>query len=167
MTLKNYTSVVQVDRTITEIEKLLIKVGAKKILKDYNEMGKVSALSFVWELNGKQIPVRLPARVERVAECLRRRFNGDESLTSSQRKTIKHMMQDPDSAERTIWRIMLDWLEANIAIMEIDQVNMMEALLPFTVMENGNTLYELIEKRGFDFKKLDRALEYRHPGVDE
>lgn len=144
MTLKNYTSIVPVDRTISEIEGILVKVGAKKILKDY-QGGKVVAISFIWELDGKVIPVRLPARFERVAEALRRRFNSDKSLTSHQLAMIRKMMKDPASCERTVWRILKDWLESNIAIMELDQLNMMEALLPFTIVKGDKTLYDLLE----------------------
>lgn len=47
MSLKNYTTSISVEKTIGEIEQILAKHGAKKILKDYDASGNITAVSFM------------------------------------------------------------------------------------------------------------------------
>jgi hypothetical protein len=147
--LKNYTTKINFNQSLIEIEKLLISIGAKKIIKEYDEQGIPKAVIFDFELEERRIPVRLPARIDRIPEALRRHFNNNKDSGAKYR--LKQAMQSPQNVG---WRILKDWLEANIAIMQLDQINMMEALLPFSVMTNGQTLYELLESHNFSFKSM-------------
>ena len=165
MILKNYTTNKNYLRTISEIEQLLAEVGAKKILKEYNDQKEVFALSFIILFKEQEIPIRLPARVDRIPAALRNHYNNNTSLTSSQRSLIKSAMSDPERARNIGWRIVQDWLESNLAIMSLDQINLLEALLPFTQWgKNGMTLYDLLEQQDFNPQKLGKALLLEHKG---
>lgn len=48
-----------------------------------------------------------------------------------------------DQAERVAWRIVKDWVEAQMAILESEQVSMDQVFLPYMVNQEGKTLYEL------------------------
>lgn len=50
---------------------------------------------------------------------------------------------DREQAERVAWRIIKDWIEAQMAILESEMVTMDEIFLPYTLDNKGNTLYQL------------------------
>lgn len=160
MILKNYTTNKDYLRTIGEIEQMLSKIGARKIMKEYNEQGEVFALSFTILYKEQEIPIRLPARIERIPSALRHHYNNNKETTSSQRSLLKQAMQDTNRARNIGWRILQDWLEATLSIMQLDQINMLEALLPFTQWgKEGKTLYDLLEQQDFNPKKMGLLLE--------
>ena len=49
---------------------------------------------------------------------------------------------DRAQAERVAWRIVKDWVEAQMAILESEMVQMDEIFLPYMVNDNGQTLFE-------------------------
>lgn len=51
--LKNYTTGICWDRTVLEVERMLVEFGATGIMKEYEEYGVVSALSFRIAVDGK------------------------------------------------------------------------------------------------------------------
>lgn len=46
MALKNYTTSISVEKTLSEIQGKLAYVGAKRIMTEYDDTGNVVALSF-------------------------------------------------------------------------------------------------------------------------
>lgn len=156
MILKNYTTDKSYLRTIPEIEALLVSIGAQKILKDYDNEGICIALSFIISFDEKTIPIKLPARIDRIPAALRRLYNNDKTLTSAQRTLLKKAMSEPGRARNIGWRIIQDWVEAQIAVKTLDQINMLEVFLPFTVMKEGKTMYELLEESSFDIKTMSQ-----------
>lgn len=159
MRLKNYTTTVNHAKTINEIESLLTSIGARRIMKEYDDNQKVIAITFDLEVMEKRVPFRMPSRIDRVPGALRKIHNEEKS--SSKRNLIKKSMNKPENIG---WRIIKDWLEANIAIMTLDQVNMAEALLPFAVVDpqGKETLYQLLERNEFNFGATGRnLLEYQ------
>lgn len=48
---------------------------------------------------------------------------------------------DYEQAERVAWRIIKDWVEAQMAILESQMVQMDEIFLPYMVDKQGQTLY--------------------------
>jgi hypothetical protein len=78
---------------------------------------------------------------------------------------IRRVMKEPERARNIGWRIIQDWLEAQIAVKTLDQINLLEALLPFTVWgKGGQTLYDLIEQSNFDLRNMAKTfmLEYEN-----
>ena len=49
---------------------------------------------------------------------------------------------DYEQAERVAWRIVKDWVEAQMAILESEMVKLDEIFLPYMVNDAGQTLYE-------------------------
>ena len=62
MAILNYTTTVDAFKTVSEIEYILMKHGARAILKDYDN-GSLTGLFFLIDRNGQQIPIRLPAKI--------------------------------------------------------------------------------------------------------
>ena len=54
-----------------------------------------------------------------------------------------------EHAERVAWRIVRDWLDAQLALIETQQATADQVLLPYRVLEGGRTVYEaVIEQQG-------------------
>jgi len=67
MAILNYTTQIDVYKTVAEIEKILSEHGVMSIMKQYED-GQVVSLSFLIDDGEKKIPVRMPIRVD---ECLK------------------------------------------------------------------------------------------------
>lgn len=126
MPLLNYTTKVNVYTTLGEIQGQLVAHGAKKIVQDYDEDGHIAALSFLIDTPAGPRGIRLPANVDAVHAVL----------------TRQKVKCDRDQAERVAWRIVKDWVEAQMAILESEMVQMDEIFLPYMVDKSGQTLFQ-------------------------
>lgn len=102
MPIMNYTTKVDVFATLGEIQGQLVKHGAKKIMQDYDNDGHITALSFLIDTPNGPRGVKLPANVDAVWNVL----------------TKQKVKCDRDQAERVAWRIVKDWVAAQMAILE-------------------------------------------------
>lgn len=125
MPILNYTTKVDVYTTIGAIQGQLVKHGAKKIMQDYDDAGHISALSFLIDTPTGQCGIKLPANVEAVQKVLHR----------------QKVKCDRDQAERVAWRILKDWIEAQMAILESEMVQLDEIFLPYMVNSKGQTFF--------------------------
>ena len=89
MAIKNYASEKSLDAIFAELQKALGSHGAKQISYDYGDDGKVHGVQFVIKVNGRFIPIKLPARVEKAQAVLKRQW--DESTISHKRGREKPM----------------------------------------------------------------------------
>lgn len=126
MPILNYTTSVNVFKTIGEIQAQLVKHGAKKIMQDYDDEGRIAALSFLVETPTGLRGIRLPANVDAVHAVL----------------TRQRVKCDREQAERVAWRIVKDWVEAQMAILESEMVQVDEIFLPYMVNGSGQTLFQ-------------------------
>lgn len=129
MPIKNYTTKVPAAQTVGEIQGVLAIHGAKKVMMDYGDDGKVECVSFALVVDGVMQGFRLAARPEGV-------------LAVMARDGIKC---DQEQAERIAWRNLKDWITAQLALVETEQATMDELFLPMRVNMNGQTLYELMQ----------------------
>jgi len=53
----------------------------------------------------------------------------------------------PEHAERVAWRIVKDWVEAQLAIIRTEMVTLDQVMLPYMRGEDGQTVYELYVNR--------------------
>ena len=138
--LKNYTSTVPASRAMAFIENKLVQNGAKRILKTYDEDGRVEAMCFALNIDGVDVHFKLPARVANCEAVLR------ANLSSRARpETIKKI---PDQALRTAWKIVSDWVEAQMAMIELAQIEVMEVFMPY-IFDGKQTYYELVKEKGY------------------
>ena len=126
MPLLNYTTKVDVYTTLGEIQRQLVKHGAKKILQDYDDDGHIIALAFAIDTPTGPRGVRLPANVNAVYEVLLR----------------QKIKCDREQAERVAWRIVKDWVEAQMATLESEMVQIDEIFLPYMLNNSGQTVFE-------------------------
>ena len=138
--LKNYTSTISAARSQAFIEKKLVQHGARAIQKTYGPDGRVDAMCFSMHIEGREVFFKLPVRVANCEEVLR------ANLSSRARpETIKKI---PDQAERTAWKIESDWVEAQMAKIELAQIEVMEVFLPY-VFDGKQTYFEILKEKGY------------------
>lgn len=138
MAILNYTTTVDSFKTVSEIEYILMKHKAKSIMKNYDGES-ITGLSFLIDTGFQQIPVRLPVKVDECLEVLKR------EKKNSPRSSIKATREQ---AERVAWRILKDWIEAQMALLDIEMVEMQEIFLPYIEIQ-GQTIYEKLEQKNF------------------
>lgn len=139
--LLNYTTKVDAARTISEIQARLGKAGARNVTVDYAD-GLPVALSFAIETPIGLFAYRLPADVDAVQKLLIR-----QAQTGQLSRTAKFFSKE--QAARVGWRIVKDWLEAQLALIETEMVRLEQIMMPFLVMDTGRTLYEAFRDRQF------------------
>lgn len=139
MAILNYTTTVDSFKTVSEIEYILMKHKAKSIMKNYDGES-ITGLSFLIDTGVQQIPIRLPVKVD---ECLK-------VLKKEKRENPRKQIKDTrEQAERVAWRILKDWVEAQMALLDIEMVRFEEIFLPYIETDNGKTVYQRLEEKQF------------------
>ena len=139
--IKNYTTDISAEKTISEIQKILAQNGARGIMLEYDGSGTITDIFFKIILNNKELPFRLPAKAERVYQALW----GEKQKWEHNRYGEGWREQ----AQRIAWRICKTWLEAQITLINLEQAKMEEVFLPYLVMPSNKTLFETMEQNKF------------------
>ena len=139
--LKNYTSTVPAKRSIEYIEAKLVQHGATQIMKIYHKDYRLKAMFFSIRIDGVDMPFKLPANVDQCEKVLM--ANLSPRVQPVTRKKV------PQQAERTAWKILQDWVEVQMAMIELAQVDVMEVFLPYLFDgKEDKTFYEKMKLKG-------------------
>ena len=138
MPLLNYTTRIPAHKTAAEIQDILAKHGAKAVLIEYDN-GQVSALSFKAATPHGDMGFRLPINAEATLRVLLK--------DAPPRFTTK------EHAVRVSWRIVKDWVEAQMAILETRMVTLDQIFLPYLIFPEGDTLYQRMLATRFQLKE--------------
>jgi hypothetical protein len=137
--LKNYTSAVSIDQTISRIERALAGAGATGIMKEYKD-GMLSSLSFHVRLpTGRIVAVRLPANHEAVYQTMQQEVKRPRNGTMEKLRI---------QAMRTSWKLMQDWVEVQLSLIVLHQVDFMQVFLPY-VWDGKRTFYAALKEKQF------------------
>ncbi len=151
MALKSAYSDISIDKIFAELQKTLGQHGAKQISYDYGDDGRVQGVQFVIKVNDRFLPVRLPARVEKAQAVLKRQW--DAGIISHKR--AKEKTYGDEQAYRVAWKNILEWTQAQMALIEIEMAKLEEIFLPYMVDRSGKTYFETLEKRQFQLESGD------------
>jgi hypothetical protein len=133
MALKNYTTSIDADRTASEIAKMLRKAGAAAVLTEYDEKSEyVASLSFKMTMGGKDLMFKLPCDWEGALRAM------------SEDAKVPRRLCTREQAVRVSWRVVLDWVDAQLAFIQMNQAKAEALFVPFMLMRNGATLSETI-----------------------
>lgn len=116
------------EQTVAEIQMLLSKYGAKQVMTSYNDDGFLSGMSFSILLNDTLIPFQLPCDH---LPLWKRAERGETAY-----------IRDEQQARRVAWRQILRWIEAQLALVDLQMVKVEEVFLPYIITSSGKTLYE-------------------------
>jgi hypothetical protein len=155
MYLKNYTSDVPVSQTVHRIEQVLIRCGVSGITKEYGPNAEVSALTFHIKFEGdKTVAIRLPANRDAAWNALWIAYVDGDKLNSdgtalywnTRKKKVKGDFKD--QAERTAWKLVQDWVEVQMSMIQMKQADFVQVFLPY-VWDGTQTYYQKLKGTGF------------------
>jgi hypothetical protein len=138
-TFKNYTSEMTIERSIERIEKAVVAAGAIQFYKEYKE-GIVVGVVFVIPTKQGEMPIRLPARSEQAAK----KIYGSGAISGAQW----------EQAKRTAWANLRDWVEAQMALIQTEMVQVEEVFLPYWAVNKSQTLFEVMKQNDYKLPKL-------------
>lgn len=145
MPILNYTTSITVEKTVGQIQGMLAEAGAAAIMIEYDTERILSSVSFRIDYNGALVSFRLPAQLDPVYVILQNDYKVPRKLKSR------------EQAARVAWRIIKDWVEAQLAIVEAEQVEMVEVFLPFAQNpQTGETIFEQLAGNNFALLTHDR-----------
>jgi hypothetical protein len=132
--LLNYTTTVAAHKTAAEIQHKLVAAGARQILATYADDGRITGLSFMVQGPLGRRSYSLPVNADAVLKVM-----------SAYRSGVPNRYQTAEQAERVAWRILKDWIEAQLALAETQMVTLDQVMLPYmhTDDADGPTVYEL------------------------
>lgn len=115
----NYTTSVPVVRTLAEMQDMLARHGADGVATRYVETKPVG-LSFTLPTPSGRNTFDLPVDVAAV-----------QALLTAQKREHSRVDDRPAQAERVAWRIVKDWLEAQLALVAARMATLDEVMLPY------------------------------------
>ena len=118
--IKNYTSTVTVEKSIAYIEKKLTQFGVNHIIKKYGVDGDIKGIMFSLTVKGKELAFKLPAKVEICEEIFLK------AIKKPQKNTINLIHEQ---AQRTAWKLVSDWIDIQLAMVELGQKELIEIFL--------------------------------------
>lgn len=142
MSVLNYTTTIAASKTISEVQALLAKHGAGRIAVDYRD-GEPSGLTFSLTTPHGPRLFTLPVDVDAmhrllVAESRSGRLKGGKSKT---------VMESREQAERVAWRVIKDWLAAQLALVQTEMAAIDQVMLPYLQVDSERTLYAAYRER--------------------
>lgn len=129
MPIKNYTTGIKAEKTVAEIQAMLARAGANAVLIEYGPDAVLTAVSFKIETPYGIVGFCLPANV-------------DKTLAVLQRQRVPKGLQTAEQAARVAWRIIKDWVAAQLALVETEMVSVDQVFLPYALTDGKETLYE-------------------------
>lgn len=148
MNIKNYTSEIDPSKSMANIEKWLVEIGASNINKIYVDKICTGITFLYFDLQMKQtIAFHLKVQVK---ECFEIFWKQRAQKNDKTRKT------DMDQANRSAWKILSDWAEIQCSMILLGQATPLQMFLPFVYdVKNNETLYDKISSG-----KMNHLLTY-------
>ena len=147
MPLKNYTTEISAMKSVGEIQGKLVAHGASAIMINYGADKQPESLSFIVPSGQGDIPFQLPANIKKVERILLNMRSRKPKEWQSDYKQVMDRIQK--QAARVAWRILKDWVDAQLAIIETDMVTLEQVFLPYMQVKDGQSLYELMVAKRF------------------
>ncbi len=143
---------IPVEKTLGQLQRLLCEAGAAAVLVEYMDR-KPAAVKFQIETPSGRMAFELPARVAGVTQALQ------EKRSWRTRGTAETLARDGEQAERIAWRQLHRWVEAQLALVQLQMADVAEVFLPYALTPEGRTLYAEVRDRGLN------ALLPAHEGI--
>ena len=140
MALLDYSTKVPVSRTIAQIQAKLVEHGARAVMMEYGDDGRIKALAFNVKMPNGELPIRLPINTASTLRVLQRQAANRE---------IPSGYAKDDQAYRVTWRNIFHWVLAQLALLETEMVKMEEIFLPYVITPGGQTIYQVMVGKGF------------------
>lgn len=117
MPIKDYTTKIDAAKTASEVQTILAKAGATGVAMQYDQ-GEPVALAFTAMTPFGLREFTVPADWQAVQRVLRK-------------QRVQPALQTDAHAKRVAWRIVKDWVEAQLAIIQTEMVTIDQVMLPY------------------------------------
>ena len=132
MAILNYTTSIDAWKTVNEIQQIMSKHKVTHF-SIRNEGTRPVALSFTIDYNGMPMNFLLPCNHKGVWNIIKND------------RDIPVKLRNEDQAFRVSWRIVKDWVEAQLAIVDAELAPIQEVFMAYLVMNaSGQTLSKMI-----------------------
>lgn len=139
--LLNYTTEISVEKTVGEIYGLLARNKSEAVMSEFDGAGNITAIAFKVKTRHGLIAFRLPANIPAAAQVLK-----DQAYA---RQIPRRFQNDVPQARRVAWRIIRQWLEAQLALVQLGMAKIEEVFLPYAQNAAGETVFEALERDEF------------------
>lgn len=138
----NYTTTIPVHQTVSECQSILAAAGASSAAVHFED-GQPAGFSFSLKtphgIRAFTLPVNVPAMR---AVLLKTDFS---SLKASRSKLDQLVSRE--HAAMVAWRVVKDWLEANLALIAAKMATIDEVMLPYLMVDDDRTLFQAYRDR--------------------
>lgn len=137
----NYTTKIAAEKTVGEVQAMLGRSGASAVATTY-EGGRASGLNFQMTTAHGLATFALPVDVDGVLAALTKSHQAGRLPGIS-----RDLSRSRDHAERVAWRVVKDWLDAQLALIAANMAQLDTVMLPYLLVD-GQTLTDRYLERG-------------------
>ncbi len=149
--VENYTTKIGSTRTAGEIQELLADHGVQRIGIEY-DAGRPTSIAFEVTTEVGPQAFRLPVDVDAMHHLLKA-----EKAAGRLPGISAALAQDRTQAERVAWRVVYEWLRAQMTLIASRMATIDQVMLPYLVTDDGRTLYVAWREQGL--RELTRGVE--------
>lgn len=129
MAILNYSTQITATKTAAEVQVILARGRARAVATQYDGDGRPTGIAFEIETPHGLRSFALPVDAEKVFAVMCR-------------DAVPRRFRTREQAERVAWRIIKDWIEAQLAIVATQMVTFEQVMLPYMRTADGTTVYE-------------------------
>lgn len=131
MPILNYTTTIDVAKTMGEIQSALARRGVTRISTLFDQDGIAAGIAFTMHTEYGPREFELPVRTSGVLAAMK----SDQKVPRGK--------CTPEQAARVAWRIAKDWLEAQSALIDAQLATLDEVMFPYMVDGRGQTAFQV------------------------
>lgn len=139
----NYTTKIPAAQTVGECQSILAAAGAAAVAVEYVDR-KPAGLSFRLDTPHGRRNFTLPVNVDGIQNVL---LNAERDGQFASLKKGSAAFTSRDHAANVAWRVVKDWLEANLALIAAQMATLDEVMLPYLHVDDERTLYQAYRER--------------------
>ncbi len=129
----NYTTVIEPQKSAGECVAMLAAHGVTALGQTFDGKGTPTGLTFQIETPWGMRQYSLPVNVKGTNAALARAYS---------RRDIPQRYANLDQAQRVAWRVMKDWLEVQLALIQAGVAELNQVMLPYMHVDHGVTVWE-------------------------
>lgn len=139
----NYTTRIPATQTAGECQAILAAAGASAVAVEYTDK-QPAGLAFRLDTPHGRRSFTLPVNVDGIQAVLAKAERAGEF---ARLKKAGGAYSNRQHAANVAWRVVKDWLEANLALIAAEMVSLDEVMLPYLHVDDDRTLYQVYRER--------------------
>jgi hypothetical protein len=140
----NYTTSIAAEKSTSEVLALLRGHGVSSVSTHYDDEGKVEGIAFTHKTVHGIREFYLSVDIDGVRAVL---LAEDKAGKFKSMHVKAGSLTTREHAERVAWRVIKDWLEAQLALIDIGAATLPQVFLPYLMVAPETTLYEAYVER--------------------